>query len=273
MSAPSAASTASSATSLALSTLPPGAGGVSSRVPRDPGGVSSRASRPTRPTDLGGDGGGDRLECVELHDRHDYAAPAGLGGDLNLTNIATWRRCNLDSVVKAVGSTCIFDFDLWAQSGKRLGYDFCVGTTAASQPRQVAGDEVRNAAFADGVYVFDDDFRSWPAGNASAFRANRRASGRWQSVFGGAVDAGCGGGVQVVSPVCTWYQYGRPSAAVALCQSPVFGGAAPYGAGSAAAGLTKPGWRALCCRSNWYSTSGLSTRCCAFPTVAPRSRS
>ena len=137
----------------------------------------------------------DRLECVELHDRHDYAAPAGLGGDLNLTNIATWRRCNLDSVVKAVGSTCIFDFDLWAQSGKRLGYDFCVGTTAASQPRQVAGDEVRNAAFADGVYVFDDDFRSWPAGNASAFSANRRASGRWQSVFGGAVDAGCGGGV------------------------------------------------------------------------------
>ena len=38
--------------------------------------------------------------------------------------------------------------------------------------------------------------------------------------------------------------YGRPSAAVALCQSPAVGGAAPYGAGSAA-GLTKPGWRAL----------------------------
>ena len=82
-------------------------------------------------------------------------------------------------------------------------------------------------------------------------------------IIGDIIGAGCGGGVQVVSPVCTWYQYGRPSAAVALCQSPAFGGAAPYGAGSAAAGLTKPGWRALCCRSNWYSTSGLSTRCCA----------
>ena len=39
-------------------------------------------------------------------------------GDLHLKNLATWGRCTLDSVVKVIGSTCVFDHDLWGRRQK-----------------------------------------------------------------------------------------------------------------------------------------------------------
>ena len=117
-------------------------------------------------------------------------ADAGDDGDLHLVNMATWKRCDLDSVVKIIGSTCIFDYDLWSQSGHMLGFDFCVGTNALRQDKQVDGDEVSTARFAGGVYVFDDNFAWW--GNETSHKSNIRGSALWESIEGAEVDDKCG---------------------------------------------------------------------------------
>jgi len=71
-----------------------------------------------------------------------------------------------------------------------MGYDFCVGSNAKAQRPKIFGGEASNAAFSDGVYVFEDNFDWWA--NSTGFKGNERKSARWRQVLGGSVDDVCG---------------------------------------------------------------------------------
>lgn len=61
---------------------------------------------------------------------------------------ADWKQCTLDSAEKIYGATCIYDRELWFQSDKQLGFDFCNGEVAKSDPDPAwQGDEFVGAQF------------------------------------------------------------------------------------------------------------------------------
>lgn len=129
----------------------------------------------------------DRFACVEIR-----SAP--WEGELTMTTMATWTKCDADTTASVRGSTCVYDWDLWVQSGHSLGYDFCVGSIAKDQHTQIEGDEARGASFADGAYIFEDTFElgqdDWK--NATSHKSNSQGDALWQYIDGARVDDACG---------------------------------------------------------------------------------
>lgn len=134
----------------------------------------------------------DRFACVTLSKDAWWAEQ----DELRMTNMVTWTKCDADTTASARGSTCVFDWDLWVQSGHTLGYDFCVGSTARDQSRQIDGSEAvgRGATFTDGAYVFDDDFELGETGwrNATSHKSSVQQDSLWQYIDGARVDDDCG---------------------------------------------------------------------------------
>ena len=120
----------------------------------------------------------DRRACVEI-DPDEMAFP----------EMTRWRSCQVETTEAFVrGSTCIYDWDLWVQSGHVFGYDFC-DDSAKSQRSQVDGDESKDASFSEGAYIFEDTFEFW---QNSSHKSNLKRSSPWAYVDGAAANDNCG---------------------------------------------------------------------------------
>ena len=103
-------------------------------------------------------------QCVEM-------PQAVADGTIPLPPLSDWKKCTLESTVKLQGKSCIFDQNLYHQSGRLLGYDMCL------------------EEFNEGVYVFEDVFEQW--GNVS-FTSTTMKSAKWHIVSNGFSNTFCG---------------------------------------------------------------------------------
>lgn len=106
----------------------------------------------------------DVSQCVEMP--QDVA-----DGVIPLPPLSEWKKCTLTSKVKLQGKSCIYDHNLYHQSGRMIGYDMCY------------------AEYNQGVYIFEDVFEHWS--NVS-FTSNSMQSAKWHVVNNGFSNAFCG---------------------------------------------------------------------------------
>ena len=94
-------------------------------------------------------------------------------GPPRLRDLNDWQLCTQEtSEVRARGTMCVFDEELYRRTGKQLGYDLCYGDMPREHdtaqgglhgPLGNVGKEFdgQGAQFTGGVYVFEDDFEAW----------------------------------------------------------------------------------------------------------------
>jgi len=92
-------------------------------------------------------------------------------GTSPLPPLSSYDKCTLDSYYKIESSACIFDQNLYHQSGKTMGYDIC------------------QDYFNQGIYVFEDTFDYWR--NDSIY-SNDMKSALWNKVVNGYSNSFCG---------------------------------------------------------------------------------
>ncbi len=89
-----------------------------------------------------------------------------------------WKACTIDSPGKVFSQYCVYDEQLYVESGKQWGYD------------------MKRDSFLGRVTVFQDTFDAW-LGNTSG--TNPMASGQWVQVVNGVPGNQCGTGGESLS--------------------------------------------------------------------------
>ena len=134
------------------------------------------------------------LHCIDVSGRFDD------GPD----KLADWKHCTMNSTEKIYGQTCLYDWSLYFQTGKRMGFDFCEGPVAQGQQQMWDGREFGDgASFPGGAVVFEDSFEDWYdmenydinmdiKFNTEDGPKSHMKSARWDRIFNARSTGACG---------------------------------------------------------------------------------
>jgi len=94
---------------------------------------------------------------------------------------SSYSSCVPASTVNSIiGDACVYDMEVYKQTGGVLGFDFC-----QVSPRESDIEEIND------VYIFRDDFDHWDAGGNFSSSAVNLASARWGSMKNAEVSSIC----------------------------------------------------------------------------------
>mmetsp|Transcript_28956 Transcript_28956/g.60273 ORF Transcript_28956/g.60273 Transcript_28956/m.60273 type:complete len:963 (-) Transcript_28956:226-3114(-) len=120
----------------------------------------------------------------------DYDGGIGYGeGNGFIPASQPYKICDRESSAnQVVGSSCVYDRELYTWSNHLLGYDICVSSPREENVRPMTVSSSRplllysNSQGESGVYIFDDDFE----------QPSREASAPWTEIINGERSSACG---------------------------------------------------------------------------------
>ena len=106
-------------------------------------------------------------------------------GDLSNGMPTAYQFCKVDtSENKVIGSSCIFDPELYRWSNESLGFDLC------AQQYSNTTELLSQSLNKQGVYIFEDNFDHWT--NESDYKSVLMKSAKWQRMENGKASDVCG---------------------------------------------------------------------------------